>query len=107
MTTDCHFVTRENGTVDVVRGVSMVSIFDHYHDKKIKITKIDVSITTQREKDTLGILSSYAIDTIIRFLLQDISRDNNVIKSYQSLVAHTVFPRRKGRPSVDDSDDDS
>jgi len=43
LTTDCHFVTRENGTVDVVRGVSMVNIFDHYHDKKIKITRIEVS----------------------------------------------------------------
>ena len=43
MTTDCHFVTREDGTIDVTRGVSMVKIFDHYHDKKIKITKIDVS----------------------------------------------------------------
>ncbi len=43
LTTDCHFVTRENGTVDVVRGVTMVSIFDHYHDKKIKITRIEVS----------------------------------------------------------------
>jgi hypothetical protein len=43
MTTDCHFVTRENGTVDVTRGESMVKIFDHYHDKKIKITKIEVS----------------------------------------------------------------
>ena len=43
MTTDCHFVTREDGTIDVARGVSMVKIFDHYHDKKIKITKIDVS----------------------------------------------------------------
>ena len=43
LTTDCHFVTRESGTVDVVRGVSMVKIFDHYHDKKIKITRIEVS----------------------------------------------------------------
>ena len=43
MTTDCHFVTREDGTIDVTRGVSMVKIFDHYHDKKIKITRIDVS----------------------------------------------------------------
>ena len=43
LTTDCHFVTREDGTVDVTRGVTMVSIFDHYHDKKIKITKIEVS----------------------------------------------------------------
>ena len=43
MTTDCHFVHREDGTVDVTRGESMVKIFDHYHDKKIKITKIEVS----------------------------------------------------------------
>ncbi|MBT5122929.1 MAG: hypothetical protein HOM38_09435 [Euryarchaeota archaeon] len=43
MTTDCHFVTREDGTIDVTRGVSMVKIFDHYHDKKIKIARIDVS----------------------------------------------------------------
>ena len=43
ITTDCHFVTRENGTVDVTRGESMVKIFDHYHDKKIKITRIEVS----------------------------------------------------------------
>ena len=43
ITTDCHFVTREDGTVDVTRGESMVKIFDHYHDKKIKITRIEVS----------------------------------------------------------------
>ena len=43
ITTDCHFVTREDGTVDVARGESMVKIFDHYHDKKIKITRIEVS----------------------------------------------------------------
>ena len=43
ITTDCHFVTREDGTVDVARGESMVKIFDHYHDKKIRITRIEVS----------------------------------------------------------------
>ena len=43
ITTDCHFVTREDGTVDVTRGESMVKIFDHYHDKQIKITSIEVS----------------------------------------------------------------
>jgi uncharacterized protein YjiS (DUF1127 family) len=92
---------------EILKESDSIDSFFQALQKLQVITKIDVSITTQREKDTLGILSSYAIDTIIRFLLQDISRDNNVIKSYQSLVAHTVFPRRKGRPSVDDSDDDS
>ena len=43
MTTDCHFVERVCGMVDVVRGVSMVKIFDHYHDKGIKIKSIKVS----------------------------------------------------------------
>mgnify|MGYP003145398276 FL=1 len=43
MTTDCHFVSRQDGTIDIVRGVSMVKIFDHYHDKGLKITKIEVA----------------------------------------------------------------
>ena len=43
LTTDCHYVTRAGGCIDVVRGVSMVKIFDYYHDKGIKITSIEVS----------------------------------------------------------------
>ena len=43
LTTDCHFVTKIDGNIDIVRGVSMVKIFDHYHDKGIKITSIEVS----------------------------------------------------------------
>ena len=43
LTTDCHYVTRAGGCVDVVRGVSMVKIFDYYHDKDIKIKSIEVS----------------------------------------------------------------
>ena len=43
LTTDCHYVTKICGNIDVVRGVSMVKIFDYYHDKKIKITAIEVA----------------------------------------------------------------
>lgn len=43
MTTDCHFVERVCGMTDVVRGVSMAKIFDHYHDKGIKIKSIKVA----------------------------------------------------------------
>jgi ribulose kinase len=43
LTSDCHFVTRICGQVDVVRGVGMVKIFDYYYDKGIKIKSIDVS----------------------------------------------------------------
>ena len=43
LTTDCHFVTRAGGCIDLVRGISMVKIFDYYHDKDIKIKSIEVS----------------------------------------------------------------
>ena len=43
MTTDCHFVHRNDGKIDIVRGVSMVKIFDHYHDKGLSIKKIEVA----------------------------------------------------------------
>ena len=43
LTSDCHFVYRENGDIDIARGESMVKIFDLYHDKKIKISRIVVS----------------------------------------------------------------
>ena len=42
MTTDCHFVHHKEG-IDVVRGQSMVKIFDFYHDKGKTITKIEVA----------------------------------------------------------------
>ena len=43
MTTDCHFVERICGMIDVAKGQSMVKIFDHYHDKGIKIKSIKVA----------------------------------------------------------------
>ena len=43
LTTDCHFVTKQDGNIDIVRGVSMVKIFDYYYDKGIKLTSIEVS----------------------------------------------------------------
>ena len=43
MTTDCHFVHRKDGKIDIVRGQSMVKIFDHYHDKGVIVNKIEVA----------------------------------------------------------------
>jgi nitrate reductase assembly molybdenum cofactor insertion protein NarJ len=43
LTTDCHFVTRTDGGLDIVRGQSMVKIFDYYHDKGVTISRIEVS----------------------------------------------------------------
>ena len=42
LTTDCHFVTKMDGNIDIVRGVSMSKIFDHYWDKGVKIKSIEV-----------------------------------------------------------------
>ena len=43
LTSDCHFVHLIDGTIDIARGASMVKIFDYYHDKGKKISKIEVS----------------------------------------------------------------
>ena len=43
MTTDCHFVHRTDGKIDIVRGQSMVKIFDYYYDKGLKLSKIEVA----------------------------------------------------------------
>ena len=43
MTSDCHFVHLDNGSIDIARGHSMVKIFDYYHDKGKKVTCIEVA----------------------------------------------------------------
>ena len=43
LTSDCHFVHLVDGVIDVVRGSSMVRIFDYYHDKGKRVVKIEYS----------------------------------------------------------------
>lgn len=43
LTTDCHYVYRSDDIVDIVRGQTMVQIFDYYYDKGIKLNKIEVA----------------------------------------------------------------
>jgi len=88
--------------VDVLKAAENIDEFFATLIQMQTMTAIDLKITTQREKDTLNLLTSYDDETIIQFLLNDISRDRNVIKSYQGVVAHTVFPRRRGRPANED-----
>jgi hypothetical protein len=40
LTSDCKFVRRATGEVDIVRAKAMVHVFDYYWDKAICITKI-------------------------------------------------------------------
>lgn len=40
LTSDCKYVRRANGTIDLVREYSPVRIFDHYWDQGIHIKKI-------------------------------------------------------------------
>ena len=42
LTTDCYFVHRSGGKIDVVRG-SAVHIFDDYYDRGITLTQIELS----------------------------------------------------------------
>lgn len=49
LTTDCYFVYTESNQVDLTRG-SMVAIFDYYHDKGIKISRIALANGTRNPK---------------------------------------------------------
>jgi len=89
---------------DLLKSHDDIDSLFQYLIQNQTMTAIDLKLITQRERDTLGILSSYNKDTIVEFLLVDISRDANVIKTYQSLVAQTIFPRRRGRPSANDDE---
>lgn len=42
LTTDCYFVHRSDGAVDIARG-SAVHIFDDYYDRGIRLTQIEMS----------------------------------------------------------------
>jgi len=42
LTTDCYFVHRAGGKVDIARG-SAVHIFDEYYDRGITLTQIEMS----------------------------------------------------------------
>ena len=42
LTTDCYFVHRKDGQVDIARG-SAVHIFDEYYDRGIYLTQIEMS----------------------------------------------------------------
>lgn len=49
LTTDCHFVHRKDGQVDVARG-NLVGIFDDYYDRKVLLNKIEVAGGTLNPK---------------------------------------------------------
>jgi hypothetical protein len=42
LTTDCYFVHLSDGRVDLAKG-GMVPIFDDYHDRKLTISRIELS----------------------------------------------------------------
>ena len=51
LTTDCHFVYCEGGKIDLAKG-GMVAIFDHYHDKGIKLSRIKLANGSRNPKNS-------------------------------------------------------
>ena len=51
LTTDCYFVYREGGKIDLAKG-GMVAIFDHYHDKGIKLSRIKLADGNRNPKNS-------------------------------------------------------
>ena len=51
LTTDCYFIHREDGKIDLARG-GMVSIFDDYYDKGIKLSQIKLAGGNRNPKNS-------------------------------------------------------
>jgi hypothetical protein len=50
LTTDCKFVQRASGEIDLVKAHAMVHVFDYYWDRGIKVTRIWHSGGTRNPK---------------------------------------------------------
>jgi len=51
LTTDCYYIHRVDGKIDLARG-GAVPIFDDYHDRKIKISQIQLAGGTRNPKNS-------------------------------------------------------
>ena len=51
LTTDCYYIYREDGKIDLARG-GMVPIFDDYHDKGIKLSQIKLAGGNRNPKNS-------------------------------------------------------
>tara|TARA_R110001592_G_scaffold345500_1_gene637418 strand:+ start:347 stop:580 length:234 start_codon:yes stop_codon:yes gene_type:complete len=51
LTTDCYYIHRTDGQIDLAKG-SATPIFDDYHDRKIKISQIELAGGTRNPKNS-------------------------------------------------------
>lgn len=67
--------------------------------KKRAMKASDVKLMTDKEVVSLSLMYSKSQGEIVQLLLRDINQDNNLFKSYQSVVSRKAFPEKKcGRP---------
>lgn len=51
LTTDCYFVHRTDGQIDLAKG-EMVPIFDDYYDRKLTLKRIELAGGTRNPKNS-------------------------------------------------------
>lgn len=84
---------------DLLLAAPSVSKFLEGLAKAQILTPTDLKIISPEEVDGLDILRGKDKERIMLILLQDIEDDDNLFKSYQSLVSKKVFPPgKRGRP---------
>jgi len=84
---------------EMLKSASSVAEFLRNLAKGQVLTPTDLKIIEPEELEGLEILKSKPLENIMLILLQDIEDDDNLFKSYQSLVSKKVFPPgKRGRP---------
>lgn len=93
---------REEGAIEFaerLKAADSVTDFLKSLAKSQILTPTDLKIITPEELEGLEILKDKPEENIMLILMQDIEDDDNLFKTYQSLVSKKVFPPgKRGRP---------
>lgn len=85
--------------VAALQSASSVNAFMHGLVKRQILTPTDLKIVQKQEISGLKILMKKDPERVKLILLQDIQEDDNLFKSFQSVVSKKVFPPgKRGRP---------
>lgn len=99
---DCRTSAAVEYSNDLKNSKGNVKTFINNLMKKHVLSSNDVKLMEDKEVEALTMISMKSQGEITQILLADILNENNVFKSYQSLVSKKAFPNKKrGRPRKD------
>lgn len=93
--TQCRLEAAEEYADELITYKGHIKTFIERLVKRRVMTSNEMTLIENNEVAALMLLSNKSKDEIIKVLLNDITRDFNLFKSYQSAVSRKAFPEKK------------